>query len=161
MEETIIKFVKMTESEFEEFYKLENENYAEDLNKVFNTPKEEAYSQATKTFDSYLSDGLNTENNYLYSIIESESNNQIGTLWLIARENNNIKELFIASIRIFNQYQGKGYGKISMSLVDKKASELNVAKIALHVFGYNKNAISLYEKVGFEPFSINMEKFLD
>ena len=160
MEETIIKFVKMTESEFEGFCKFEKESYAEEMIKVFNTPREEAYKESTKTFETYLSDGLTTENNYLYSIIETESNNQIGTLWLIARDNNNIKELFIASIRIFYQYQGKGYGKTSMSLIDKKASELKVDKIALHVFGHNKTAISLYEKVGFEPFSINMEKFL-
>ncbi len=156
----LIEFIKMNETEFDQFCKLEKESYAEDLYKVFNISKEECYTQSSKTFETYLADGINSENNYLYSIIDTEGNNQIGTLWLNVREKNNIKELFIASIRIFDEYQGKGYGKASMSLIDEKASELNADKITLHVFGYNKTAISLYEKAGFEPFSVNMEKYL-
>ncbi|WBW98107.1 GNAT family N-acetyltransferase [Oceanirhabdus sp. W0125-5] len=160
MDGKIIEFLKMTEDEFKEFSSYEKESYAKELHKVFNAPLEEAYDKSNKTFETYLSNGLNSENNYLYSITETKNNTKVGTLWFLTRDNNGIKELLIASIRIFDEYQGKGYGKKAMSLIDNKALELDVDKIVLHVFGYNKTAISLYEKAGFEPFSVNMEKIL-
>lgn len=55
-------------------------------------------------------------------------------------------------IYIGNQtYFGKGYGKDAVQTIIKFAfEELNLHKVYLEVFSYNKKAQSLYEKVGFK-----------
>lgn len=48
------------------------------------------------------------------------------------------------------KHRGSGYGKEAMKLIlDFAFEELNLHRIQLNVFSYNKGAISLYEKLGF------------
>lgn len=48
-------------------------------------------------------------------------------------------------------YRGSGLGKEAMKLIlDFAFNELNLHRVQLNVFSYNKNAISLYEKLGFK-----------
>ena len=45
---------------------------------------------------------------------------------------------------------GKGIGKAALSLILEYAfSELNLHRVFLNVFSFNKRAIKLYEKMGF------------
>lgn len=47
-------------------------------------------------------------------------------------------------------HRGSGYGKEAMMLILNFAfEELNLHRVQLNVFSYNKGAISLYEKLGF------------
>jgi len=49
------------------------------------------------------------------------------------------------------EFQGKGYGSDAMRVLCKFLYEqINVRKIALTVYGFNKRAIRSYEKVGFK-----------
>lgn len=47
--------------------------------------------------------------------------------------------------------RGKGYGKEALKLLlDFAFNEINLHRVQLNVFSYNKEAIKLYEKVGFK-----------
>ena len=53
---------------------------------------------------------------------------------------------------------GKGYGYEAMQLVLRFAfDELNLHRVQLTVFCYNKRAIALYEKLGFQREGIHRE----
>lgn len=67
-------------------------------------------------------------------------------------------EVFIYDLNIDNAYQGRGYGKQTMTILEDHVRKLGGNKILLHVFGHNKIAISLYEKMGYQAYSINMSK---
>jgi RimJ/RimL family protein N-acetyltransferase len=48
-------------------------------------------------------------------------------------------------------FWGKGYGSDAMRLIVRYAfHELNLARVSLEAFGYNRRAIRAYEKVGFQ-----------
>lgn len=59
---------------------------------------------------------------------------------------------------IFEQYQGQGYGKKAMKEAEIIAKQLGMNKIGLNVFGHNKIARGLYEKMGYEITNITMAK---
>ena len=52
------------------------------------------------------------------------------------------------------------YGKQAMTEIETIAKELSFSKIELHVFGHNKVAQNLYEKLDYEVTNIIMAKKL-
>jgi len=56
------------------------------------------------------------------------------------------------------KHRGSGYGKEAMELLlDFAFNELNLHRVQLNVFSYNKGAMSLYEKLGFKREGIYRE----
>lgn len=67
---------------------------------------------------------------------------------------------FIYDFMIYQEFRRRGYGEQAFIQLEEKAKELGLDKIALHVFGHNKAAIALYQKVGYEITDLHMEKKL-
>lgn len=65
-------------------------------------------------------------------------------------------------IVIDKPFQGKGYGRQAMKLIEKEAKRLGIKKLMLEVFSQNKRAVNLYKKVGYKETGkmIAMEKKL-
>jgi GNAT superfamily N-acetyltransferase len=57
-------------------------------------------------------------------------------------------------------HRGQGYGRQSMLALEEKAKGLGLRTLALHVFAHNAEARALYEGLGYEIKSLNMEKLL-
>ncbi|MCL2115334.1 MAG: GNAT family N-acetyltransferase [Methanobrevibacter sp.] len=113
--------------------------------------------------ENALLDKLSKDHNY--SIIDNSSNELIGTCGFIELDHLNQT----AEIGIFignKNYWNKGYGTEALSLlIDYGFNALNIHNIMLRVYEFNKEAIKLYEKVGFkrigkrrEALHRNMEK---
>lgn len=79
----------------------------------------------------------------------------VGIIWISQKAPN---EGFIYDFVIFEQYQGQGYGKKAMKEAEIIAKQLGMNKIGLNVFGHNKIARGLYEKMGYEITNITMAK---
>nr|WP_242688867.1 GNAT family N-acetyltransferase [Bacillus sp. Cs-700] len=79
----------------------------------------------------------------------------IGMVWLEHKLND---KGFIRDIRILDRYQGQGYGQSTMQAIEIVGKELGVEKIGLHVFGHNKVARGLYEKLGYQTTNVMMIK---
>ncbi len=64
---------------------------------------------------------------------------------------NNKNSLLVRSLSINPQYQGKGYGKVAMNLVDGfvKDNFPTIDELVLAVNFNNKSAYDLYLKVGY------------
>lgn len=56
----------------------------------------------------------------------------------------NIHDFFITE-----EYQGKGVGTGFLKFIEKDAAAQNICRITLEVYANNKNAVALYEKLGF------------
>jgi RimJ/RimL family protein N-acetyltransferase len=56
----------------------------------------------------------------------------------------------------FREY--RSYASRILHLVENKARELGAGKVELHVFGHNREARTLYEKLGYTATSIVMAK---
>lgn len=111
------------------------------------------YPISQKQFDSYYDDYISKEKDtlFVFKIIYKETNEMIGTIELDIKDNVN-KIARVARFLIGeDNLRGKGIGRETLKEVVRFGFEdLNLNKITLGVFDFNKNAISCYESVGFK-----------
>lgn len=150
-----VKLEKMNTIEFQQYLSYAIKNFAEEQIKSGNWEQQDAISKATEEHKKLLPDGEETENNYLFTIRDGEQ--EIGMIWLAHRTN---EKGFIYDINIWEGNQGMGYGKQAMKEVERVAKNIGLKKVGLHVFGHNKVARGLYEKLGYMETNIKMEKTL-
>jgi ribosomal protein S18 acetylase RimI-like enzyme len=143
------------QEDFERFCEREIRSYAEDHVRNGNWPAEGALERARKEFEHYLPEGIHTQDQYLWSILDNEAN-KIGVLWVQVKE----QKAFIFDFIIDEEFRGKGLGKQALMAMEDKLKSMNVDSVALHVFGDNIPAQELYRKMGFEVTGIHMRKLL-
>ena len=145
----------MQQEDFERFRERAIREYAADHVRNGNWPAEGAVERSKKVFENYLPDGIQTKDQYLYSIVD-ESGNKLGALWVQVKQGT----AFIFDFVIDEAFRGKGYGKQALAAMDEKLRSMKVESVALHVFGDNITAQELYKKAGFQITDIQMKKTL-
>lgn len=139
----------MSQDEYANYLKVSLPSYAEEKMKGEGLSKEDALKVAQDSFSQLLPQGLSTENQFLFSVIEPASENVVGTLWLAKKTNGAKSYAFIYDIILSPEVRGKGFGKELIALAESEVRKLGLNSMGLHVFGHNEIAISLYEKTGF------------
>jgi ribosomal protein S18 acetylase RimI-like enzyme len=148
----------MTQIELEVFLERTIPEYADDKVRAGHWAESEALERSRKEFADELPQGLQTKNNYLYTLYDGD--NAVGLIWMRANLDRPTNDGFILELYVEENHRGKGYGKQIMLLIEEKARELGLKAIGLHVFGSNKIAQNLYKAVGYEVTSVNMSKTL-
>lgn len=148
-----IKLEKMNAVEYQQYHSYAISNFANEQMKSGNWEQQEAINKAKQEYEKLLPAGEKTEYNYLFTI--RDGNKEVGMIWLAQRTN---EKGFIYDINIWKGNQGKGYGKQAMKEIETVAKKIGLKSIGLHVFGHNKVARALYEKLGYIETNINMEK---
>jgi ribosomal protein S18 acetylase RimI-like enzyme len=156
----IVKLEKMTKSDFDHYISIAINAYATEKVKAGTWTEDEAYKLSKESFEKLLSNGIDTEREYLYSIFDNDKNIKVGYLWLEFSESLIGKTAFIFDFLIFEEFRGKGYGTQSMTALEDEVKKHKISKVSLHVFAHNKRAIGLYEKVGFKSTDISMSKYI-
>ncbi|MFP7296846.1 GNAT family N-acetyltransferase [Neobacillus niacini] len=149
----MIKLVLMNADEYQKYVSSAIKSYAKEKVLSGNWNQDESLSKAEEVYKRLLPKGEKTENNYLYTILNED--NSIGVIWLAQLSE---EKGYIYDIKILEEYQGFGYGKEAMKQIEKVGQELGIKKIGLHVFGHNKAARALYEKLGYQTTNLSMEK---
>jgi len=149
----VISLKPMNHEEFRQYISYAIEDYAKDKIASGNWSEDEAIDLSRESFERLLPNGEKTENNHLSSIFHDDI--LVGMIWISQKAPN---EGFIYDFVIFEQYQGQGYGKKAMKEAEIIAKQLGMNKIGLNVFGHNKIARGLYEKMGYEITNITMAK---
>ncbi|MFJ6211566.1 GNAT family N-acetyltransferase [Lysinibacillus sp. NPDC092081] len=152
----MITLKPMNQEEFKQYISYAIEDYAKDKIASGNWSEDKAIDLSRESFERLLPQNEKTENNHLFSIFHNDI--LIGMIWISQKAPTNPHEGFIYDFVIFEQYQGQGYGKKAMKEAEIIAKELGMNKIGLNVFGHNKIARGLYEKMGYEITNITMAK---
>ncbi len=152
----VVTLKPMNQEEFQQYISYAIEDYAKDKVTSGNWSEDEAIDLSKKAFARLLPKDEKSEFNYLFSIFHDQ--HLVGMIWIAQKSPTNKDEGFIYDFIIFEQYQGLGYGKKAMKETEMIAKELGMKKMGLHVFGHNKIARGLYEKLGYEITNITMEK---
>ncbi|WP_077324165.1 GNAT family N-acetyltransferase [Virgibacillus siamensis] len=150
-----VRLEKMNTVEFQQYLSYAIKNFAEEQIKAGNWKQQGAINKATEEYNKLLPDGEKTENNHLFIIRDGEQ--EVGMIWLAHKTS---EKGFIYDLNIWEGNQSKGYGTLAMKEVEFIAENLGLKKIGLHVFGHNKVAKGLYEKLGYMETNIKMEKTL-
>lgn len=151
----MVKLEPIQQEDFERFLERAIREYAEDHVRNGNWSADGALEKSRKEFEHYLPEGVHTQDQYIWSIVE-EAANRIGVLWVQVKEG----KAFIFDFIIEEEFRGKGYGKQALTAMDEKLRSLGAESVALHVFGDNVSAQELYKKMGFEITGLHMRKHL-
>ncbi|TCS93676.1 GNAT family N-acetyltransferase [Hazenella coriacea] len=151
----MVKLVPMTEQDFLAYEEKSIQTYAENKIKAGNWSKETAMELSQESFRNLLPQQTQTPGQYLFNIM-SDQEEVVGHLWFAVKKDT----AFLYHILIFEEFQGRGFGKQAMAALEEKVKEFQVTKISLHAFGFNERAISLYKKIGYEITNVNMSKSL-
>ena len=151
----MVKLIPMEQADFEAYLEEDIQRYAQAHVEAGNWEPSQALEKPRTEHQQLLPDGLESKNQYLFSIIDA-SDQKLGILWV------NIENgrAFIYDFRIDEAQRGKGYGKQALMALDEKLKSMNVESVSLHVFGDNFIAQELYKKMGFQITGIHMKKRL-
>lgn len=113
----------------------------------------EGQSAAPKThtdLESWLDSNQKDPHDFLFAVRRLEDDSLLGLVHLNGILLN--QQVGWLAIGLGDSAErGKGYGEEALTLlIDFAFRELNLRRVQLTVFGYNKPAIALYEKLGFQ-----------
>lgn len=100
--------------------------------------------------------GVTTAEHYL--LIGTAEGERIGLLWLWipAAPAGGSADAFVYDVEVDEGDRGKGFGRGLMLAAEDFARAHNASVIKLHVFGDNKVALQLYQRLGYEATNVNM-----
>jgi len=150
----------MDPKDFDVFMNQAIDVYAQDNIKSGNWQPDVAHEKSREEFQRLLPDGIQTKDQFLFSILDENSNKKIGVLWVQIKMDSPHRKAFICDFIIDPQYRGQGYGKLALQALDGKLAQMNVESVSLHVFAHNTNAVGLYETMGYLPTNLYMKKTL-
>lgn len=149
----------MTEAEFEAYLGHAVKDYADEKVKAGNWPAEGAQQRSEKEFLGLLPKGVATKNQHLFSL-KTATGATVGMIWFAVGEQAEQPIAFICDFSVHEAFRGRGYGEAALEELEHKVQTLGITSISLHVFGHNRVARSLYEKLGYEVTNVNMTKRL-
>jgi hypothetical protein len=78
----MVTLSKMQQENYEIFLERSIREYAEDHVRNGNWTAEESLERSRREFEQLLPDGLNSKDQFLFSIIDATNGNEIGSLWV-------------------------------------------------------------------------------
>jgi RimJ/RimL family protein N-acetyltransferase len=156
----MVKLTPMAQEDYEAYLERSVREYAEDHVRNGNWPAEGSLEKSRAEFQSLLPDGLQSKNEFVFTILNESTNQKIGILWVEVKMDVSPRRAFGYDFRINEEFRGKGFGKQALAALDEKLKSMQVESMGLHVFGDNLTAQALYKKMGFEITGIHMRKMV-
>jgi ribosomal protein S18 acetylase RimI-like enzyme len=118
---------------------------------------EDVPAEAGRRREEMLPNGLDTTNMLLF--VGEVDGERIGWMWLaLPGPPHHAEAAWVYNVEVDESERGKGYGKAMMLAAERELVHRGVTKLGLNVFGSNKSAIGLYERLGYEVISQQMIK---
>ena len=160
-----VELVPMNEAEFRAFLAVAVPSYAQDKVDAGNWQQAQALEFAAQAFKELLPNGLATPDNFLFSIVAetgstSAAKTPVGVLWFAVGDSGPNRTAFLYNLEVYEPFRRRGYGTGALQALEEKAVQLGLTSIGLHVFGFNRDAQAMYEKMGYVVTNINMAKSL-
>lgn len=147
----------MTPAEYVAWLKESIPAYAADKVASGQWSENESLQLSRKNLEALLPQGLTTPDNFLYTIEDSDSS-PVGVLWFAVQTRFNSRVAYVYDVEIWPHHRRKGHAYRAFCALEQEVRRLGWSGIALHVFGHNAEAQSLYAKLGFRPTNINLFK---
>jgi RimJ/RimL family protein N-acetyltransferase len=151
----------MSETELQQYLDVAVPQYAQEHVRSGRWSKREALERAQQEFDEVLTDGLNTKDQYFFSIVDEQTATRVGVLWFAIHSRKEEPSAYVYDLLIYEPYRHQGYGKQALRAIEAKAYELGLKTVALHIFGHNHAARAMYEKLGYVTTNLTMVKALN
>ena len=147
----------MSEAEYASWVNEAIPAYAKDKIQSGAWTESESLEKSKTELESLLPDGMNTKDNFLYSVV-AEDGERVGMLWFAVKERAKSRIAYVYNIEIESEHRRRGHAQRALQALEEEVQKMCLAGIALHVFGHNITAQALYTKLGYLPTNINMHK---
>src|SRR3990172_3089257 len=114
------KLIPMAQTEYDVFLERAIPEYAADHVRAGNWLESESLEKSRKQFQELLPQGLNTEDNFLYTLYDGDE--ALGLIWLKVKRHPLISG-FIYNVFVEEKFRGKGHGRNLMLLLEEKARD--------------------------------------
>ena len=145
----------MTAAEYDVWLPEAKRGYASDIARA-GASEEAARAKAERDFPALLPDGVATDGQWLYAIVEDDE--PVGVLWVAERDGDFGTSLFVYDVQIGEAHRGRGLGRAAMLLAEDEARRRGIATVTLNVFGGNDVARNLYRSLDYAEMAIYMLK---
>ena len=157
----MVHLVSMSETEFQQYLAIAVPLYAQEHVRSGRWSEREALQRAQQEFDELLTDGLNTKDQYFFSIVDEQTAMRVGILWFEIHSRKEEPSVYVYDVFVYEQYRRRGYGEQAFRAMETKAHQLGLKTVAVHAFGHNYAARAMYEKLGYIITNLTMVKTLD
>lgn len=157
----MVELVRMSEAEFAAYLERAVRGYAEEKVRAGNWTEAIALERSRAEYDQLLPQGLATPGQHIFSIVNSETDERVGMIWLGEVSGARHGLMYIYDFEIFEAHRRKGYGERTLEVVELFVQAQGARELALHVFGHNAAARALYQKAGYEETNVHMRKRLE
>jgi GNAT superfamily N-acetyltransferase len=130
-------------------------DYADDL-EASGLSRAAAQNKAADATRREFPGGAPAPGQHVYAV--TVAGHHVGVLWLSAGPVDDPANWWILDVLVFEQFRGRGHGRLAMLLAEAEAARLGAAKLTLNVFARNAPARALYASLAYEPTKIVMEK---
>ena len=148
----------MNQVEFEAYWVRAIPEFAQDKVDAGQWAPAEALRLSREIYVEQLPQGLATPGNCFFTVREAASQEGIGMLWFAEQERGGKRIAYVYDVAIDAPHQRKGHARRAFAALETEVAQRGLTGIALHVFGHNSGALSLYEKLGYGPTNITMFK---
>ena len=155
-----IRLKRMGEDEFRTYRDASVRGYAEDKLRSGDWVSRDALTLSSQAFHRFAPRGLQTPDQYFFSVHDATTDVKVGWLWFQVRDDGLYRSAYLCDIVIFDEYRKQGYGTACLAELDNQAKGLGIARVGLHVFGHNTEAIGLYKRCGYKITVCTMVKDL-
>lgn len=156
----MVRFVSMTEDEYQQFTDWILEDYALEQVKAGVWHPEKAKALARQTFEAFLPEGRVSPGHRLCMIEKNEDEQKVGYIWFGVREEGESRFVVLYYFLIFEKHRRRGYGSEALKVLEEEVRSMGEEKIVLQVFGHNKAARALYQKMGYVERTVRMSRQL-
>ena len=148
----------MTETEFARYLARAIPEFAQDKVDAGQWCAQEALELSRTGYAEQLPQGLATPDHFFFTVRDAATHTDVGMLWFAAQERAGKHIAYVYDVYILTAHQRKGHATRAFAALDDLARERGLSGVALHVFGHNVGAQTLYRRLGYLTTNTNMFK---
>jgi ribosomal protein S18 acetylase RimI-like enzyme len=148
----------LRDDEYHAWRRALTDGYAEDIEKLADTPRAAARAKAETDMATILPQGLATVGHWIFAL--EVGGERVGQLWLAERTMDGRRVMYVYNVEVDELHRGAGLGRAAMLLAEAQARARGIGRIELNVFGGNAVARRLYQSLGYVERAISMGKDL-
>lgn len=149
----MVQLIPMTQPEYAAYLEQAVPHYAQSLSRAGAVSKEGTLAHAEQQIRQILSNGLATENQFLFSIVDGATGDLVGSLWFGVLEEQGSPFAALYDLVILEPFRRRGYGRQALHALESEVRQVGLGQIWLSVFNYNHGARSLYSQSGYQVIS--------
>ena len=153
-----VRLVPMKPDEFRAFYDWNLHDYASEMIRADQANPENALEKSREEMVTLLPQGQETPNHHFVKVIHEPGGTRVGEVWYALQTYPAGREMFVYWLGIAEPYRRKGYATAAVHSLEAIASKERVRRVALAVFGNNREAQEFYDRLGFSATTIILVK---